>query len=511
MHRRFPAILIGVSMLTGCATAPRPKVPDSYADMKKLETQVRDTFKDLPSIVTVKLQKGALIVKEPMLSIPGDQDRAISVDFSNAEVEEILHSISSMYGINIVYQPAQVQRALQQTQTTTSTAVSPGQNPIGSSQAQNLSISSEQVRRKPVSVSFTGQLSDFLKSLSRTSGYFFYFENNAVVVREYDSFNLPVPSYGDIYKDIESTLKSLGALNTSYDRLTSTISFVADANSLQRVKSFCATLKANASFVTLRIMLLNVVFNEQHNAGIDWGKLQLGVKGQSIYNFGNQATQTSSTTSTNGSSSTSSALGPMPGFGMSGTSTGAQFFVEGSNFSLGAVVNFLESYGSTRLMQDLFVGTMNGATAHLDSGTSAAYISEISFQALSQVTTPSQAVKQASVDSGVELDFTPSYSEESGTLIMPLKISVTSATLNQAAVGAQLGSMTLPTIAHKKINAMLMMAPTQVAVIGGLVLEEDDNTGSGLPGDSVLTKTQTTSKLREMLVAVVKPVVTRFE
>ena len=511
MFSKLLAIALGASFVTGCAIAPRVVPPEGAKGLSSLEAQARDTFKDLPSIVTIKLQKGALSVQEPEVTVPPGKDRVIKADFTDKEVEDILYSVAAMYGINIVYQPVQLPQTQLSSQQSLTTVSGGGANGQGGGSYQDLSKLSSTggvLRHKPVSIFFNGKLSDFLKALSRTSGYFFSFENGTVVVREYDSFNLPIPSYGEVYKEIEASLKSLGAVNTSYDRFTSTISFVADSNTLQRVKGFCKTLKDNASFVQVRIMLLNVQFSEEKNAGIDWSKLQFGYKGQSIYSFGNQASQASSGSS---SSATTGGIAPSPGFGAMGTATGAQLFVEGANFSLGAVLNFLESYGSYKLMQDVFAGSMSGAKGHLDSLDTKSYISEISFQALNQVTTPSQAVKQSAVDSGVEMDFTPNFSEASGTLTMPLKIVVSNATLNQATVGSLLGSMTLPDIARKKIETTLIMAPTQVAVIGGLVQEVQNSNTSGIPGDTVLSKTQSVSKQKEVLVAIVKPTVYKFE
>ena len=55
------------------------------------------------------------------------------------------------------------------------------------------------------------------------------------------------------------------------------------------------------------------------------------------------------------------------------------------------------------------------------------------------------------------------------------------------------------------------MSPSQVAVIVGLVHEQTDHTGSGLAGDTTMSKTFMTRKTKEVLIAIVKPTIYKFK
>lgn len=496
-------------MMSGCATVEKASMDSSYATMNELEQKSKDAFSDIPSIVKVPLKKSTFQIMEPVLTLPPGIDRNINANFNSAEIEQILHSIAERHGINVVYQPSAQSQPAQST-------MQPQQQ---GAQPNNQLRAVAAMKNKPVTINFSGKLSDLLKTLSKVSGYFIGYENGVIMVKESDTFNVSIPSYSDVYKEIENSLRSLGASGTSYDKFSSTISFSADFNTLGKIKSYCQSLSENALFITLRIMLLNVVFNEEKNTGIDWTKVVFGFKGQQLANLGNKAAwgaSSSGSASTSGSSdgasgSASGVLGPTTGFGYTGTNTGAQLFIEGANFSLSMLMNFLEKYGKSDLMQDVFAGAMSGSKGHLDALDTEPYISEISFQALSQVTTPSQAMKTATTSTGVEMDFTPYYSEKEGTLTIPLKIVASSATLVALNAGSQIGQVTLPKVSQKKIDTVLLMSPSQVAVIGGLVHEQNNSTGSGLPGESLLTKTYMKRKQKEVLVAVVKPTIYKFE
>lgn len=507
-----------VLVLAGCAPFQRPISSEGYNGLHDLEKKGQDSFGSIPSVVRIPLRKDTYVIQEPLLSIPPNLDRIVKADFNAAEIEQILYAVAVMHGISVVYQPAlipQSQVALEHKQTLNQSGVAPGQLFGGPFQEKaQYSAATALTRRKPVSINFNGKLSDFLKSLSKVSGYFIFYENGAIVVREADSFNLPVPAYADIFKEIENSLKSLGATSVAFDKFSSSISFVADSNTLARIRDYARLLRDNALFVTLRIMLLNVTFNEEQNRGIDWSKVVFGYKGQSITNFGNKAQSSGNGSTTSSTGSTGSLPGgilPSTGYGYNGTATGANLFIEGADFSLNLLVNFLENYGKSELLQDVFAGAMSGSPGHLDSLNTTPFISEISFQSLSQVTTPSQAFKTGSTSTGVVMDFTPYYSSAGGTLTMPLKITASSSTLVTLQGGSQIGSITQPAVSQKKIETVLFMTPGQVAVIGGLVHEQSDLNGNGLPGESVVTKSYSKRKQKEELIAVVKPTIYLFE
>jgi len=502
-------VLLAAS-LTACATAgidaAKAPIPGREAVMKTARTELERE----PSVVKVKLASNSFIVQEPDRKIPAEIDKHVNADFNNVKLENILYSVARGSGVNLMYQVSRE---------TNLAAATPGQgtvsSPAGFLQTDPVATTKSENKSQTISISYRGRLSGFLKALSRASGYFFAYEDGTVVVREKETFNVPVPAYPELLKEVEANLKSLGASDIGYDRFTSSISFTADSKSIKNVRQFFNNVRNNASLVTMRIILMNVKLTKNENAGIDWSKFVFGYDNQNQHwrnNFGlNQTSTTGTTTGT----TTTDLVAPLLDMGAAavGGSTGINFFFETRDFSMQLLLNFISQYGRFEIMQNVFVESLSGTKGKIDVLTETPYVSEISFSALtSQSTTATQAVKTDKAKSGVEMEVLPYYSRSDGALTIGLKVSVLGVTrFISLEAGQQIGRITQPETTRKNLDTFLRMSPSQVAVIGGLIIEQSGNTASGLPGDNYFSKTTNNTHEKEELVLVLKPTVIEFE
>lgn len=506
--RTISMALVAAS-LTACATAgidaAKMPIPDKGVVVQTAKSEVEHE----PSIVKVKLTPNSFVVKEKDHSLPAGYDRHVTAEFNNVNLEHILYSVARGSRINMMFQASQENTA------TANPQVQQQSSHFQSGMPSEPSATNRQeIRNRPISISFDGKLSDFLKALSRASGYFFAFEDGTVVVREKETFNVSVPAYPELLKEIESNLKSLGASDIGYDKFTSSISFSSDSKSIKNIQNFFKDVRSNASLVTMRIILMNVKLTKNENAGIDWSKFVFGYDNQNQHwsnNFGlNQRTGTS----TDGTTS-SDIITPLSNMGAAavGSSTGINFFFETRDFSMQLLLNFISNYGRFEIMQNVFVESLSGTKGRIDVLTETPYVSEISFSALtSQSTTATQAVKTDKAKSGVEMEVLPYYSRNDGSLTIALKVSVLGVTRYiSLEAGQQIGRITQPETTRKNLDTFLRMSPHQVAVIGGLIIEQSANSASGLPGDTYASKTTNNTHEKEELVLVLKPTVIEFE
>lgn len=472
----YTSLTCALFLASGCATA-NIKMSDTPG-MQTLERRAAESLTSTPSVVKVKLPKNAFQVTSSLHPIPANVDTLLNVDFANASIEEVLYTISKTSGINIIQNAATTDKS--------KTAVT-----------------------SPVTISFNGKLSDFLSTLSRLTGYGFDYFNGSVIVQPTQIYAVTVPGYQKILEEVEKNLKTLGASNISYDRFTSTLTFTSDANAEVRIQKLCDEIRNNATLVTLRIMLLDVYLQDTKNTGIDWSQFAIGYGSQrSTLPFGQHVENlTSSTTS----STTVSAL--QSGAAAVLNTTGANLYLEAANFSMSLLLNFLNTYGDYKITQNAFVEAMSGSQGKFNVLTETPYVSEISFSALSsQITTPTQAVKTATAKAGVEMTILPTYSHQDGTMTIALKVDILGVTrMITLSAGSQIGNITQPETTKKSIDTFLRMTPEQVAVIGGLVFEQETGNQSGFPIESVLTQSASKSKQKEELVLVVKPTIIEFE
>lgn len=486
--------------LSGCASTGSIK-HDGMIGTGAMQRHAEEQLREQPSVVRVPLQREAFQLNEPIFSLPAEKNVPVNAEYSEAEIEHILHATAAASRVNLVYRPDEGRRIVANENST----ATPGF--VGGEERGDRGRG-----RKKVSIRFSGSLRDFLASLSQASGYFFRWENNSIVVREKETFNMVVPTYPELLKEVEANLRALGADDVAYDRFTSTITFRAGADQIAQIREFCKKVRENASLVTMRILLVNVRLTGEENTGIDWTKVVAGLRSQKVMkNFGLRSDEDNGTSSTT-TLETVAANTFKDGVGLLFSSTGASLFVESANFSLSALLNFIDSYGRYNIVQNIFVESLSGTKGRLDVLTETPYVSEVSFSALSQqITTPTQAVKTAMAKSGVEIEITPYYSRKDGSLSIALKVNVLGVTrFISLDAGQQIGRITQPETTRKGVDTFLRMSPAHVAVIGGLVIERNNSLATGLPGDNYFSKAVKNEREKEELVLVVKPTIIEF-
>ena len=534
--RKRLALLIAVAAMfavTGCAAGmgeARKPIP-SFAEV---ETKMRDDLGSIPPVQKIKLPANAFVVTSKAGGIPPELDKEIDASFSEASIAQVLQTISKATGINSFYSDAaSFSPAIgQESSSASAISIIPPASPMLTGQGGT--YSPQQPKSDNITLSFKGKLSDFLNTVSRATGWIFSYDSAALCVKKNETYSVIVPAYPELLKEIERNVAALGGRSIAYDRLTSALTFQADSNAAQRISEFCRKARDNASLVTMRIMLVNVRLDGSASAGIDWTKFVLGYGTQKqVGDFGNRTMTSASGSGSSGSPGsgpTGSGSGadagstPFPnvlapvnglsdGLGAVFSATGANIFIDATKFTLGALLNFIESYGRFSSIQNAFIESLSGTKSALHVLTETPYVSEISLSALStNAATATQSVKTATAKSGVELEVVPYYSSREGTLSLALKVNVSNVTrFLTLSAGNQIGSITQPETILKTVDTYLRMTPSQVAVIGGLSLESHTDSSYGLPADTWLTKTASSATAKEELVIIVKPAVIEFE
>lgn len=524
---RLVMFAMAAALSAGCANTKNIKtLPVGWEDMTSKGT---NSLSALPSVLKVKLAPQSFELKSQAMVLPPEVDTYVAVEFAGVELDKALYAISAYTGTNIILYRSDKGNQVKATskQSSTSSGVDPSNPGIalgGSPNNQNrmssvnkTSQTLEVVSSKKISLRYKGKLSALLKIIADNTGAFFVYEGDSILVTENENFSVSVPAYPKLLDEVEASISTLGGKNVSYDRLTSTLNFNSDYYSYKKIMEYCNKLKNNASLVTMRILLLNVTLNEGESSGIDWTQMVAGGGLQKPQSLGfSQAAQSATTTAASTTATTATAAATNLGnFGASAlfNSSGANLVVEGANFSVSAMMSFMENYGRTSVLQNVFVESLSGTKGKIDVLTETPYVSEISVSSLSTASaTASQSMKTDKAKDGVEMEISPYYSKQDGTLSLGLKVSLMGVVrMITMSAGQQIGQITQPQTTRKNVDTYLRMTPSQVVVIGGLVLEKSEDSAAGLAGDSYLTKNVVKSKSKEELVIIVKPTIIEFE
>lgn len=537
MKLKLPAIFmvsIALTNMFGCAKISNIKKDNIDQEMKALMLKNSEDLNSVEPIVKIPISK-----KVPFFEI-GDANTYkanmnIAVSFNRTPFKTAMKAIAKSMNANIIFnyenktaeqgdsQPKQ-QNFRPKTNSGTNTDSDDDYTYQLTKDVDSSTKSSSVDPRKKVdyfdqmiSLEYKGSVKDLFSYLSETTNYFYIFQNNNLIIKSSKTFKIMIPNYPGIMKEVGKSIEKLGASDIAYDEVSNNITFTADYPTYKRISEFTADIKNNMALITMRIIMLNVSFSEEQNYGIDWSKIVAGWTGQmvpapfGIPALGGAAAPATGVAATATAAVNSATTSVQTGVGAVFNSTGANIFVQGSKFTLAAFMNFINNYGKTSILQNVFVQTMSGKTGKLVSVTETPYVSNVGISSLSSNSVATQAAATTDkAKSGVELSITPSYTKDEGTLTISLNAGLFGVTRFVTLQAGTLGSFTQPITTKKTIEAILRMAPSQTAIIGGLTFDKKGGSTTGLPGDTYLTNAVQTTKEREELIIIVKPQIFEF-
>jgi len=330
-----------------------------------------------------------------------------------------------------------------------------------------------------------GNLPDVVEKLSQAFGFFYRFDNGVLKVFQEAPFALELPPvlHDDSLASLSNTLQFLGAKDVYLDRTARILTFVTNRQRFETISQYIDRIRATRSMLIYDLSLYQVDLTDNNQTGITWNKFNVYGGGQASAPIANTA-PTSST---------------------GALSMGLIF--NNKNFALDALVNFLKTQGTVRTVSQPRIVIMSGSKGKIRIGQSTRYVSKVGTNtgtALSQ-TTVETADLQTGLDMAVYGDF------HDGTIYTKLSISLTDLIRFNSftALGTDL---TLPQTTDRTYNSTVRALPGDTILLGGLILEKNTQSISGLPTSeqSVALGNQQRDLSRSELVLVLKTRVVRF-
>jgi MSHA biogenesis protein MshL len=312
-------------------------------------------------------------------------------------------------------------------------------------------------------------------------------------------------SQSDFWQELTTALRTLVGTGEGRSIVVSPQSGVVVVRAMpQEIRSVETYLKAIRVSVERQVMLeakiIDVTLNDAYQAGVNWAgfsgtRFSGGVQGAGT-TLGTTGGLTSSSplglaantsartvVSTNASTAASAAAtaAGAAGLGVFGLA------LQTRNFA--ALLQFLESQGTTQVLSSPRVATLNNQKAVLKVGTDEFFITNIkSTPVVNTLGVPTGATLEPTLSSffsGVSLDITPQIDEDGNINlhIHPLVSRVANGSLTFD-FGTGIGITNIPT-AKSTINetdTMVRVQDGNIVALGGLMQLELENSRSGIPG-----------------------------
>lgn len=303
------------------------------------------------------------------------------------------------------------------------------------------------------------------------------------------------------------TTLSVSATSTQSDSVVvnkeaGLITVTANREKLQQIQNYLdSTMERLHRQVLIDVKILSVNLDNSKKTGIDWSKLDLGLKHNSGYSQAAGGTT----------------LGDLA-FGS------AMTVLNSASFSMDGLVKFLGTYGDVKSLSNPKLLALNNQPALISSGDRFYYVTTGTTTSAAGTTgTTSTTTTVSDVFAGVMLDITPEILDDDTILIKinpaittPRDSSILSSS-TQSATGQAVTRAAPPDMKVKQISSVAKVKNGEKIILGGLISDDNDIKTNKVPllGDiplfGHLFKSQAESKNFSELVIIITPHIVKKE
>jgi general secretion pathway protein D len=292
--------------------------------------------------------------------------------------------------------------------------------------------------------------------------------------------------WSEVEKSITQILASTGkksaketSANFSIDQQEGMVTVFGDSRQQEAIADYFQKLKRKAySQVLIDARIIEVELNDEFKSGINWRSLFNGAFNAAA-NFGPAAAAAPFLTAT--------------------TATSGVFTAAVNNHDFSGILNFVRTFGTTRVLSAPRLTVLNNQTAMLKVATNQVYfVTQAQFTTVtnangsSVTTTPVYTSTPRTVPVGLVMTVQPAIDVEHNRITMTLRPTVSRVVGNvddpsiglnaaQAGVANPIESQ-IPVLAVREMDSVIQMHSGEVAVMGGLMQDQSINTDAGVPG-----------------------------
>ncbi|MGH8720517.1 MAG: type II secretion system protein GspD, partial [Burkholderiales bacterium] len=271
--------------------------------------------------------------------------------------------------------------------------------------------------------------------------------------------------------------------------------------------------------VMLEAKVIEVTLAEDFQSGINWGLFRThdsprGAIGQ----IGNNTTLGSNASTATLSSqgiTANPAAGTLASAATLAGNGGAVFGLAFQTSNFAALLQFLDSQGTTQVLSSPRIATLNNQKAVLKVGTDEFFVTNVATVTTTTGTTTQQTptVTVAPFFSGIMLDVTPQI-DEYGNITLHIHPSISEVTESRRVVdlGGDIPSITLP-LAKSAVNesdTVVRVTDGNIVAIGGLMSVDVRDGRTGIPGvadSNVLLRNSDRQARKREIVILLKPTI----
>lgn len=274
-------------------------------------------------------------------------------------------------------------------------------------------------------------------------------------------------SVTDIYSNIEATVGERLGDNGEFilNRQTGTLLIRGRPKLIKELKNYLGELQRKYSKqVLIEAQIIEVDLNESQQLGVDWRNFSILASNEPIQDLAQTIVN------------------------ITGDSSGNDSFynltIDHEDFSMSTVFRALKQYGNLKVLSNPRLKAMNGQSAVISVGQSVSYLRSLTrtTEGTGDDRTDELSTEIGAIFDGILLGVTPVI-KNSGSValhIVPIKSELVALEQQQLGEGDTL-RVTFPTVNLREISTIVDIKPGNVVVLGGLIMEREQDNEAGLP------------------------------
>ncbi|ELA9385177.1 TPA: hypothetical protein ACMDV7_003026 [Vibrio parahaemolyticus] len=343
----------------------------------------------------------------------------------------------------------------------------------------NVIVDSEIETSQPIIINqYDGTFKDLIEAVSESTNLTFYQKNGLVYIKELNNYKIKVIQDEQIIDSLKVELEKLEKVEELIvNNSAGLFSFKTDYKTFNKIEDVIKDINNNTSLINIDLNLVNVELTENQGNGFDWESLNIAANLDPSEVL----------------EETISLVG------------GDRISFSNSYVNFSAVLNVLNSYGTSETLQNTSIKTLSGKEAIFKTTEKTPYIDKVEISNNGDFAQTGFSTAEA--ETGLEVKLLPYFDKDSKMVNMKVDV-VKSALKGFLNVNTSEIELQQPQTEEQNFSSVIRLKAGESSVIGGIIYYKEKRSGNNLINE--FTQSNKLELSKNALFIIVKPSVKAY-
>ncbi|MDK9734467.1 hypothetical protein KIN38_17205 [Vibrio sp. B511a] len=326
---------------------------------------------------------------------------------------------------------------------------------------------------------YKGSFENLIEAIAKNTNLTFEIDNGFLYVKELKNYKIKVVQDKEIIEAVKTELEKLEekVKELIVSESAGLFSFKSDYKTFNKIKETINDINNNTSLINIDLSLVNVELSETKGNGFDWESLNIAAN-----------------------------LDPSEFVEETISLVGGDRLSFSNNYvNFSAVINVLNSYGTSETLQNTSIKTLSGKEAIFKTTEKTPYIDKVEISNNGDFAQTGFSTAEA--ETGLEVKLLPYFDKESKMVNMKVDV-VKSALKGFLNVNTSEIELQQPQTEEQNFSSVIRLKAGESSVIGGIIYYKEKRTGNNLINE--FTQSNKLELSKNALFIIVKPSVKTY-